>query len=35
MHLVCRQCSTRFTTELQLIPFDTRNEIVEEAQNEG
>jgi hypothetical protein len=30
MHLVCRQCSTRFTTELQLVPFDTRNEIVEE-----
>ena len=30
MHLVCRQCSTRFTTELELVPFDTRNETVEE-----
>jgi hypothetical protein len=30
MHLVCRQCATRFTTELQLVPFDTRNETVEE-----
>ena len=30
MHLVCRQCSTRFTTELQLVPFDPRTDAVEE-----
>ncbi|WP_213803915.1 hypothetical protein [Granulicella sp. dw_53] len=30
MHLVCRQCATRFTPELQLVPFETRNETIEE-----
>ena len=30
MHLICRQCSTRFTTELQLVPFDPRTDAVEE-----
>ncbi len=30
MHPVCRQCSTRFTTELQLVPFDPRADAVEE-----
>ncbi len=30
MHLICRQCSTRFTSELQLVPFATRNETLEE-----
>jgi hypothetical protein len=30
MHLVCRQCATRFTPELRLIPFDPREDAVEE-----
>jgi hypothetical protein len=30
MYLVCRQCSTRFTTELQLVPFVPGTDAVEE-----
>jgi hypothetical protein len=30
MHLICRQCATRFTPELRLIPFDPREDAVEE-----
>ncbi len=30
MHLVCRQCATRFTPELQLVPFDPREDAVGE-----
>ncbi|SFS12613.1 hypothetical protein SAMN05421771_2162 [Granulicella pectinivorans] len=30
MHLICRRCSTRLTGELKMVPFDTRNEAVEE-----
>jgi RNA polymerase subunit RPABC4/transcription elongation factor Spt4 len=31
MHLACRQCSTRLTTDLQLVPFIERNETMGEA----
>lgn len=30
MHLICRQCSTRLTADLQRVPFGTRNEDREE-----
>jgi hypothetical protein len=30
MYLVCRQCATRFTPELRLVPFDPREDAVEE-----
>ena len=31
MHLACRQCSTRLTTDLQMVPFIERNETMGEA----
>ncbi len=30
MHLACRQCSTRLTTDLQLVPLASRNEVMGE-----
>lgn len=30
MHLICRRCSTQFTAELQLVPFEPRIDAFEE-----